>query len=68
MTHKDAKILIDAIKKTKMYKYLAHQMKDIEVKVDSKMVLFSNEAKKLEALYRKSQEMVDRQFSKVVKA
>ena len=66
MTHKDAKILLEAIRESKQYKYVKHELKNIELRVKSGMILCRDEGKKLEAIYRKCQEMGERQYSKVI--
>jgi len=66
MTHNDALILVAAIRESKAYKYVANEMKAIELKVKHGMILYKSESDKLQALYRKVQEMGERQYSKVI--
>jgi hypothetical protein len=66
MTSKEGQELLSFIQKHDMYKYVAHDIKHIEVKIKSKMILFKHEADKLQAAYRKCEQMAERTFTKVI--
>jgi len=66
MTKTESQQLLDFIQAHAMYKYVAHELKHIEDKIRHGMVLFKHEADKLQAAYRKCEQMAERSFSKVI--
>jgi len=66
MTSKEGQELLSFIQKHDMYKYVAHDIKHIEDKIKHGMILFRNESIKLQAAYRKCEQMAERQFTKVI--